>query len=929
MTDVFRFAILGLGAGALYAIAAVGLVLVYRGSGVVNFAQGAMGMVAAYVFFEARQRDHLPALIAVALGLLASAVLGAAFHLLVLRRMRNASMLAKIVATLALLVVLQDATVLRYGAVPQIVTSILPTAPVRVFGAEIGQDRLYIFGIVLVLTAALWAVYKFTLFGVATTAVAENPTAAASLAVSPHVVATVNWAIGAALGGLAAILLVPITSLSSDLLSLIVIPILAAAVVGRFSSFPITMLAGLAIGISQSEVTRWVNAPGWSTAVPFAFVAVSLIRGRAIAGKSESFGRMPSLGTGRVSFGLLVPGAGVALLCIWVLFPSGWLVAAQMQLVIALVLISFVVVTGFAGQVSLVQMGFAGIGALIAGRLYNIQGWPLEMALLGGVIAIIPVGLVVGLAGIRTRGVHLAIVTLGLAYSLDAVVFGNPSYSRGMGYVLRPPRFFGIDVDVMTSPMRYATLTLILLIVVGLAVSNLRRGRAGRRLVAVRTNERAAMALGVSVVGAKLYAFVLGGMIAALGGILLAFDPLLTGSGGSFGGFESVSLMQLAVFGGVGHLGGPLIASWLQGGTLGQQIFSFLGGRAGFYLSLAGAGGLLLMLPTASDGLAALLRSVSAPGLAAVRRRLPSRSRPAPMAAARKALAAREAPAAREADHPKTLRVEDLSVRYGGALALANLTLEVRPGEVVGLIGPNGSGKTTAIDSITGFVTLAGGTITLGGARINHWSPERRARAGLSRSFQSLELFDDLTVLENIQAACDPRDLRAYVTDLVIPGRGRLTARARAAISDFGLEEHLGTQARYLGYAHRRLLAVARAVAAGGSVLLLDEPAAGLGDVETAGLSASIRRLAATSGVGVLLIEHNVDMVLRTCDRVIALDFGVVIGEGPPNVIRADPAVVAAYLGTARFREELVDESVGVRSAQEVGSAEADSEEGG
>jgi ABC-type branched-subunit amino acid transport system ATPase component/branched-subunit amino acid ABC-type transport system permease component len=899
VTDVFRFAILGLGAGALYSIAAVGLVLVYRGSGVVNFAQGAMGMVGAYVFFEVRQRDHLPALFAIALGLLACAALGAAFHILVLRRMRNASTLAKIVATLALLVLLQDLIYLRFGQVPQIVTSILPTDPIRILGVEIGQDRLYIFGIVTILTIALWAVYKFSTFGVATSAVAENPRVAAALAVSPNLIAAVNWAVGATLGGLAAILLVPITSLSSDLLSLIVIPILAAAIVGRFSSFPITLLAGLGIGIAQSEVTRWVSSPGWPTAVPFFFVALSLIRGKAIARKDESFGRMPSLGTGRLSPGLVLLGGAGALLFIWEVFPAGWLAAAQLQMILAIVLMSYVVVTGFTGQASLMQMGFAGMGAVVAARFFNIDGWSMQKALLGGVIAMIPIAIIVGLAGVRTRGVQLAIVTLGLAYSLDAVVFGNPAYSGGLGYVARIPRFFGINVDTMTHPQRYATLTLVLLVLVGVVISNLRRGRTGRRLIAVRTNERAAMALGVSVTGAKLYAFAVGGMIAAIGGILIAFDPLLAGSGDQFAGIQSVNLMQVSVFGGVGYLSGPLIASTLQGGTLGQQLLSFLGGKAAFYLSLASAAGLLLMLPVAPDGLAALARRPIAGRRTGAPRLFPKQFRPTPPDEAPPTLAE---PVARRGH---TLRIENLSVRYGGVIALADLTLELRPGEVVGLIGPNGSGKTTAIDAITGFVTPAGGTVAVGGERINRWSPGRRARAGVARSFQSLELFDDLTVLENVQAACDSRDVWGYMTDLVHPGRGGLTPRARAALVDFGLQEHLQTQARHLNYAQRRLLAVSRAVAGGGSILLLDEPAAGLSEVAARSLSACIRRLADTSGIGVLLIEHNVDMVMRTCDRVIALDFGVVIGQGTPDEVRRNPAVIAAYLG-ARFREEPV-----------------------
>src|ERR1700728_1562126 len=905
MSDVFRFAILGLGAGALYAIAGVGLVLVYRGSGVVNFAQGAMGMTAAYVFFEARQQDHLPALLAVLLGLLASAALGAAFHLLVLRRMKNASMLAKIVSTLALLVVLQDATELIFGESPKIVTSMLPTAPVSIFGALIGEDRLYIFGIVIVLTVVLWAIYKFTLFGVATTAVAENPRAAASLAVSPNLIAAANWAIGAALGGLAAILLVPITSLSSDILSLMVIPILAAAVVGRFSSFPITMLAGLGIGIAQSEVTRWVSAPGWPTAVPFIFVAVVLIgRSRTIAGKGESSGRLPNLGSGHITPGLVLLGTVAAILCIWMVFPSAWVAQLQLQMIIAIILVSIVVVTGFAGQVSLVQMGFAGIGAVIAGRLYTFHSWPIELAIAGAVVAMIPICVVIGFTGVRPRGVHLAIVTLGLAYFLDAVVFGNPSFSTGLGFFTPGPRLFGIDINGMAFPARYATVTLILLVLVGLVVANLRRGRAGRRLIAVRTNERAAAALGVSVVGAKLYAFVLGGMIAAVGGVLLAFDPILSGTI-DFSGLQSVTLMQDAVFGGAGHLAGPLIGSTFVGGTLGQQVFFFLGGNASFYLSLVSGIGLLVMLPIAPDGLAALLRSRRLRrSTAALRRRLPARSEPGSVTA--------DDPGIRAA-RPEALLVENLSVHFGGTVALNDLTLQVRPGEVVGLIGPNGSGKTTAIDAITGFVTPVAGRTTLGRSRINEWGPERRVRFGLSRSFQSLELFDDLTVLENIQAACDRRDYHAYLTNLVRPGIDQLSPRARAAIADFGLEAELGTQARHLNYAQRRLLAVARAMATGGPVLLLDEPASGLSEVETTVLSTSIRRLAATANVGVLLIEHNVDMVLRTCDRVSAPDFGILIGSGTPAEIRATPAVIAAYLGTSRFHGESGASSDGTR----------------
>jgi sulfate-transporting ATPase len=909
MSEVFRFAALGLGAGGLYTLAAIGLVLIYRGSGVVNFAQAAMGLIGAYVYFEIRNEHGLSTPLAIVCGLAISALIGAAMHLLVMRRMRDASVLSKIVATIALLVALQSVAILRYGALPKIVPSMLPTAPLDVLGVPIGRDRIWIFGIVLVLTTALWAIYKYTRFGVATTAVAENPRAAAALAVSPDFVATVNWAIGGALGALAAILLVPITGLGATNLTLLVIPVLAAAVIGRFSSFPITMLAGCAIGIGQAEVTRYVTQPGWGTALPFILVAVVLLlRGRTVAGKDEHFGRMPSLGNGRIAPGLILVGVVAALAGIWWLFPANWLSGLQVQLLFIIILMSFVVVTGFAGQVSLAQMTFAGLGALAAGFLVTNWGWTFEISLVVGALAVIPVGLIVGLIGMRTRGVNLAILTLGLAVSVEAVIFGNTAIISNILGVTQEdvtlgsridPTIFGWHINGLAHPERYATVSLAIVVLVGLAVANLRRGRAGRRLIAVRTNERAAAALGVSVLGAKMYAFVLGGVIAAIGGILLAFQ-FNTITFAPFGSLQSLLLMQEAVLGGVGRLGGPLLGSTFQPGTLGQNIFSFLGGDVVIYLALGGAFILLGILARYPDGLIFLVEKYNAPALQQLRSRLPRRERTIDLA-----IAEGEAPHVAVA---KVLATEDLVVRFGGSVALNGLTMEVRPGEVVGLIGPNGAGKSTAIDAITGFVTPASGSITLDGQAVGGWTRERRARAGLGRSFQSLELFDDLTVLENIQAASDPRDKIAYVTDLVAPGHGELTPAARAAVREFGLTGDLQEKVQDLSYAQRRMLAVARTVAGGRSILLLDEPASGLDEVQTRRLGESIRRLASDQGFGVLLVEHNVDLVLRTCDRVYALSFGETIGHGTPAEIRANPAVIDAYLGTSKFRGTDADE---------------------
>ncbi len=229
------------------------------------------------------------------------------------------------------------------------------------------------------------------------------------------------------------------------------------------------MVAGLAIGITQSEVTRYVSTPGWPTAIPFVFVAISLIRGRSIPNKDESSGRLPSLGTGRISWGtgLLIMGGG--LLISWEVTPYDWLAALQLQIVIAILMLSYVVITGYAGQVSLVQLGLAGLGAVATGWFYNGHGWPFVFALFAGVATMIPVCIVIGLAGVRTRGVDLAIVTLGLSEFLENVVLGNPSYvGRYLSNFSPSLNFFGLNINGFTYPSRYATFEIIFL---GAAVS--------------------------------------------------------------------------------------------------------------------------------------------------------------------------------------------------------------------------------------------------------------------------------------------------------------------------------------------------------------------------------------------------------------------------------------------------------------------------
>ena len=242
------------------------------------------------------------------------------------------------------------------------------------------------------------------------------------------------------------------------------------------------------------------------------------------------------------------------------------------------------------------------------------------------------------------------------------------------------------------------------------------------------------------------------------------------------------------------------------------------------------------------------------------------------------------------------LQVEALTVRYGGVIANGDVTLAVREAEVVGLIGPNGAGKTTLIDAVTGFTPYEG-TVRLEGKPLDGVRPHRRARRGLVRTFQSVEMFHDLDVLENALVGTSSFDVRVLFDDLFRPGRSRDHRRAREALVLAGIRELAELRPADLSLGQQKLLGVARALAAEPQVLLLDEPAAGLDSEESRALGRSLRTIA-DSGISVLLVDHDMDLVLEACDRVYVLESGRLLTDGTPDAVRRDPRVIAAYLGT-------------------------------
>jgi ABC-type branched-subunit amino acid transport system ATPase component/ABC-type branched-subunit amino acid transport system permease subunit len=904
MTEYLVFALLGLANGAVFASLALALVVTYRSSGVVNFGTGAVGVFTAYVYAYARQGNvlglipGLPRKIhfggdpgffpAAIVSLIAAAVLGLFLYYAIFRPLRHAPAVAKSVASLGVMVVMSGYLLFRLGLSPIAVAPIFPAHYFSFGGARVSGDRFWFAVSVIAIAVVLGAIYKFTRFGLATRAASESEKGAYVSGISPDRIAALNWMIGAVVSGAAGILISPIVPLTPSAYILFIVPALAAAILGNFKYLSVAVIGGLAIGIFQAEAQNlaakfnWLPSSGLSELVPLLLIlAVLVVRAQPLPSRGaviqQALGRAPRPN------GILIPtvvSSAVGVVALLTLH-NLWLSALVSSLIFSIISLSWVVVSGYAGQISLAQLTLAGVAGFFMGPLTSDWGVPFPIAPLLAALLAMVVGVIVGLPSLRIRGLPVAVVTLALAVAVQALWFTNSDIVSSSGIDIKGPTLFGLNLRAREGTefprLAFCLLVLAVLMAVAIGVAKLRTSRLGFAMLAVRANERSAAAAGINVVQVKVIAFAIGAFIAGLGGALLAYlQSNVTVD--SFDVILGLGVFATVYLAGITSVAGGITAGVISAGGLVQYAaHEWIGLPGDVYNAIAGLG-LVITVIVHPEGLTGPWHQLAAK----VRHRLSaSKHDVAAVAYDGRAVSAERAPVQAG---PVVLSIRDVTVRFGGVVAVSDVSFDVHAGTIVGLIGPNGAGKTTLLDAISGFVP-SHGSVVLGDNTIQGEKPHRRVRGGLGRTFQAIELWNDLTVLENIAVGL------------------KSTFRGSAKQGEIDRVVNLlqlapvgGRLAGELSQGQRQLVSIARALVGAPQVLLLDEPAGGLDSTEGQWLAERLRDIR-DSGVTIVLIDHDMGLVLSLCDEIQVLNFGAILASGTPGEIRRNRDVAAAYLG--------------------------------
>jgi branched-chain amino acid transport system permease protein len=560
--------------------------------------------------------------------------------------------------------------------------------------------------------------------------------------------------------------------------------------------------------------------------------------------------------------------------------PPFWITLAGYAGIAAIVAVGLVVLTGVGGMTSFGQAAFVGFGAYTTALLttqLGVSPWlTLPLSVLAAGLAAALLGAVV----LRLSGHYLALGTLAMNVALVYVVANLDLFGRNDGINGIPP--LSVGGIALTDNRPYFTVIGVALVLALLGTRNLLDSRTGRAVRALRGGRVAASSCGVRIAQARMVAFVFAAMLAGLAGWLYAHMQRSV-TPAPFGLEPSIDYLLMAVIGGAAYPGGALLGAGLV--TLIhdrlQTLLPLLFGLGGNFETIVFGALLLLVLQMAPEGIwPHLVRARTG------RHRIVGNA---------PALAARAMPPRGAA----LLDVAGLTRRFGGLVAVNGVGFAMQAGEIVGLIGPNGAGKSTTFNLLTGVDRPDAGTVRFLGQAITGLPPQAIAKRGIGRSFQHVKLVAGMSVIENVALGCHLRGRAGPLAAVLRRDRAeeaRLFAEAARQLERLGLAEDADKPAGTLALGRQRIVEIARALCLDPVLLLLDEPAAGLRYAEKQTLAALLRRLR-DEGMGILLVEHDMPFVMTLADRLVVLDFGTKLAEGPAAAVRQDRAVIAAYLG--------------------------------
>jgi ABC-type branched-subunit amino acid transport system ATPase component/ABC-type branched-subunit amino acid transport system permease subunit len=904
--------LLGVISGASYGLLAVGLVLVHRSSRVINFAHAEVGAFAATMLYVGVNQWDLPYYAVLPFALAIAAMLGTGVEGIVVGRLGRAPKVMSVVATLGVAQLLSAlALAINTSSGGDFAFPSPPGMPVFDVGIlRLGEDETATLVVAPIVVAALALFLSRTRAGLRVRATAANRDAAVLAGIWAGRTSRTVWALAGVLAAMTAILTAPSKGpgFAAALGPGLLLRGLAPALLARMQSLPIAFGAGIAIGVIEQVVFWNQRSTENVDLILLVLVLVALLvqrdrrsrdagqdiwadvdTWRALPARLRSHPRVRLAGAVAV-----VAGVAVAVLVPLALEPSRAVTLASMTGYVVIG-VGLGLITGLGGQLSL---GHFAIGAtagtvsiLVADRTANFLAGLAVAALVGGAVA-----LVIGLPALRLRGSYLAVTSLAFAVAATSWLLPR-DWMIGDG---RTPPKPAIGATAIDSARSYYWFALAVAVVVITVVALMRRGGLGRVLIAVRDGEDVARSFGIAASYRKMQGFVVSGLVAGVGGALYA-HTFASVSVASFPASASIDVAVMVVVGGATLLAGPIIG-----------VLFVVGVPAFVPLDAAGLAttklGLLVLLVYLPGGFAQLLLPVRdaivrrltgqevAPRIGDLDEAAPI---PRPAAAREPATSTVEPLQVPVGAAPVVLAAQRLSKRYGGVHAVADVSLEVRRGEIVGLIGPNGAGKTTLFELLSGFGRPDGGRVLLHGDDITRLGPTARARAGLVRSFQSSPLFPTMTVVDCLTTALE----REHPTNALLAAAGRHRAerlrreRAVEFALRFGLEPFLDRRIAELSTGTRRVCELACVTALRPSVVLLDEPAAGLAQREVEALVPVLRDLRAELDCTMVVIEHDLPMLGRLSDRIVAMVTGRVVADGSIDEVCAHPEVIAAYLG--------------------------------